>query len=210
MEITDIRITKRGRYSIYVEGEFACVLHPDIYAVSGLSVGDTLTPHLLEQLKGESTGKLAREKALALLSQRAYTAGKLYGKLVEYTEDEGAAAAAVARMEELGLVNDVDYARRFASDCLNLRHYSMARTAQALREKGIDTELIRETLDSMEYDPQPAIARLIQRKYSRYLEDEKGVRKTLSALQRLGYRYGDIRAVLENLAKDPTFYENGD
>lgn len=210
MEITDIRMTKRGRFSIYVEGEFACVLHPDTYAVSGVAVGDTLTPHQLERLKGESTGRLAREKALALLSQRAYTARKLYGKLVEYTEDEEAAAAAVARMKELGLVNDTDYARRFAADCLNLRHYSIPRTAQALGEKGIDRELIRETLESLEYDPQTAIAGLVLRKYARYLEDEKGVRKTISALQRLGYRYGDIRAVLENLAEDPAYYENRD
>jgi len=196
VEITDIRMTKRGRFSIYVEGEFACVLQPDTYAVSGVAVGDTLTPHQLERLKGESTGRLAREKALALLSRRAYTAWKLYGKLVEYTEDEEAAAAAVARMEELGLVNDADYARRFAADRVNRKGYSQERVTWELAQKGVSREVIQQVLEEREDDPRQQIEDLVRCKYLHRLKDEKGLRRTVEALRRLGYRYGDILAVL--------------
>ena len=37
---------------------------------------------------------------------------------------------------------------------------------------------------------------LIRKKYFRYLGDEKGVRKTVAALQRLGYRWSDINSAL--------------
>jgi len=207
VEITEIRRTKRGRYSVYVDGEFACVLHEEVYAASGLCGAGEVSPEVLAGLERESLHKLAKERALRLLSGRAYTGQRLYQKLLEKVGDEEAAAAAVARMAELGLVDDADYARRFAADCVNLKGYSLSRTAQALREKGIGREIIEEVLAQMEEDPQSAIARIVRRKYLRYLEDEKGVIKTVNALGRLGYRLGDIRAVLENLAENESFYD---
>lgn len=207
MEITEIRKTKRGRFSLYIDGEFACVLHPEVYALSGLSVGGSIKEPELEQLRARSAEKRAREKALSLLARRSYTGEGLCAKLTEHTGDERAAAAAVARMQELGLVDDADYARRFAADCLNLKHYSLTRTARALCEKGIDRELIESVLSEVGFDPEAAAARIVKRRYLRYLGDEKGAMKTIAALQRLGYDYGDIRAVLRNLAEDPDYYE---
>lgn len=208
MEITEIRMTKRGRFSLYLDGEFACVVHPDVYAAAGLEVGAALSPDGLAALRRDSLYRLACEKSLRLLSQRSYSAQMLFRKLAAHVEDEEAASAAVARMTELGLIDDADYARRFAADCIGLKGYSAARTARALREKGIGRELIEEALAGRDDEPQPAIARLVLKKYRRNLEDEKGLRKTIGALQRLGYRYGDIRAVLENLAEDENYYDD--
>ena len=207
MEITDIRLTKKGRYSVYIDGEFACVLHPESYLFCGLKCGDTVTPQHLAALEHESLEKLAKERALQLLSGRSYTEKRLYDKLLEHVGDEEISAGAVARMIELGLVDDLGYARRYAADCVNLKGFSQSRTAAALRDRGIGKEIIEQVLDSMEENPQPVIARIIMRKYRRYLDDEKGVKKTVNALQRLGYSFGDIRAVLQNLAEDEAYYD---
>ena len=207
MEITEIRRTKRGRISVYIDGVFACVLHPEVYAVADIGVGRQVEPEALDEALRASRDKFAREYALNLLAQRSYTAKSLRDKLTAKVEDEEIADTVVARMEELGLIDDADYARRFAADCLNRRGFSLPRTARALREKGIDREIIDETLSRIEYDPQPAIAQIVRRKYLRYLEDEKGVRNTIAALQRLGYRFDDIRAVLQNLAEDENYYD---
>ena len=45
MRITDVRMTKRGRVALYVEGEFLLSMHPDVFAVSGLSVGSPPKPN---------------------------------------------------------------------------------------------------------------------------------------------------------------------
>ncbi len=37
----------------------------------------------------------------------------------------------------------------------------------------------------------------MERKYERYLTDEKGVKKVKNALLRQGYRYAEINAVLD-------------
>jgi len=207
VEITEIRRTKRGRISVYIDGAFACVLHPEVYAGADIGVGRQVEPEALDEALRASRDKFAREYALNLLAQRSYTAKSLRDKLTAKVEDEEIADTVVARMEELGLIDDADYARRFAADCLNRRGFSLPRTARALREKGIDREIIDETLSRIEYDPQPAIAQIVRRKYLRYLEDEKGVRNTIAALQRLGYRFDDIRAVLQNLAEDENYYD---
>jgi len=207
VEITEIRRTKRGRISVYIDGVFACVLHPEVYVGADIGVGRQVEPEALDEALRASRDKFAREYALNLLAQRSYTAKSLRDKLTAKVEDEEIADTVVARMEELGLIDDADYARRFAADCLNRRGFSLPRTARALREKGIDREIIDETLSRIEYDPQPAIAQIVRRKYLRYLEDEKGVRNTIAALQRLGYRFDDIRAVLQNLAEDENYYD---
>lgn len=207
MRITDIRTTKRGRISVYVDEEFTCVLHPDVAAASGLAVGSEITSHRLEELGALSMQKIAKERALGLLSARSYTAKGLRDKLAAHTDEESAQLA-VERMEELGLVDDADYARRFAADCVNIKGYSLRRTAQVLREKGVDRQIVEETLADMDVDPEPAIARIVLRKHPRFLEDEKAYTKTINALARLGYDYGNIRRVLRNLAEDMEYYKN--
>lgn len=131
MTVTDIAPTKRGRYGVFVDGEFYCSLHADF--AYKLSIGGEVLQETLDELYRESQYKITRERALKLLGQRAYTEQGLYEKLLSYA-DEQSAAAAVARMVELGILNDADYARRFASDCVKLKGFSLGRTALELKQ----------------------------------------------------------------------------
>lgn len=206
MTITDIQKTKKGRFSIFADGEFLFSIHADIFASSPISIGRNMEPDELESYRTASESRITRERALRLLSARSYTKKGLYDKLRVYADEESAAAA-VERMAELGLVNDADYARRYAADCMNLKGYSLSRTALALREKGISREIIEDTLSELDFDPELAIAEIITKKYARYLDDDKGIAKTTNALLRLGYRHGDIRRVMANLAEDAGYYD---
>ena len=47
--------------------------------------------------------------------------------------------------------------------------------------------------------PQERLVELIERKYIKYLCDEKGVNKTVNALLRLGYTYSEIRDSLREI-----------
>lgn len=209
MQVTTIQCTKRGRYSIYLDGEFACVLHADVFATSRLQTGVMVSPGEMAELQYASEQKLTRERAMRLLGQRAYTEQGLYRKLCEKT-DEHHAAETVARMVELGLLDDRDYARRYAVDCMRIKGFSAQRTLQELLRKGIAREDAEAVLEEMEDDPCPAIAQVIYRKYLRYINDEKGCRKTVNALLRLGYRYGDIRTVIGNILEDEDYYREED
>lgn len=210
MQVTTIQRTRRGRYSIFLDGEFYCALHRDVYAVSGLREESRVSPETIEELRLQSEQRITQERALRLLGPRSYTEQGLYNKLCERTDEE-IAAAVVARMVELGLLDDEDYARRYAAECMDNKGFSHWRTARELERKGIDPQIVEDVLGE-EGDPRPAIARVIERKYMRYVQagDEKGYRKTVNALTRRGFRYGDIRAVIEHLLEDEAYYREQD
>jgi regulatory protein len=205
MHITDITPTKRGRWSVFVDGEFYGVLHSDVYVRSRLTADCEVPQPELDGLLQKSGDAITRERALNLLSARAYTAQGLYGKLLAYTDEE-TAASAVRRMMELGLLDDLDYARRYAADCVNLKGYSYSRTRQALRQKGIAKEVIGEAMEDMGEDAETLIARAVRKRYLKYLPTEKGRKKTIDALVRRGFFYADVRGVVENLSEDPDYY----
>jgi regulatory protein len=203
VRITHLGATRRGRITLYLDGEYSASLHPS--AAGSLRAGLELDEDELDELLRQSGMFSARARALELLSRRAMTSEMLRQRLRE-KESEEASAAAVERMRELGLLNDGDWALRFAKDCMARRGFSAARTIRELEQKGIDRELARRVTEEQEEDPREAIARIVARKYKNAPDDEKAYRRALSALLRLGYRGGDIRAVIGNLREDEDYY----
>lgn len=203
MKITHLGMTRRGRVTLHLDGEYHTSLHPD--AAHRLTTGQELDEETLEELLEQSGFLTAKARALDLLSRRSYSGAMLYKKLCE-KESEQVSAAAVARMTELGLIDDEDWARRYARDCMNRRGFSSSRTLRELMTKGIDRDLAALVLEELDDDPRPAIARIVTRKYLQAISGEKGYRRAFNALLRLGYRHGDIRAVLEHLQEDEDYY----
>lgn len=201
MIITDI-VPKRKRLSaIYIDGEFALKLDTETVISSPYSVGSNITDEQLKQLIEASGEKRAKEKALWLLSSRDHSKRELEAK-IRKSSDIDSAKKAVERMEELGLVDDERFARRYAEQLINVKHLSKKGAKYKLIEKGIDKDLAEQILEELDPDPREHIETLIERKYLRYLSDEKGRRKTVAALQRMGYSWSDIKAVMSNYFED--------
>lgn len=201
MIITDI-VPKRKRLSaIYIDGEFALKLDTETVISSPYSVGSNITDEQLKKLIEASGEKRAKEKALWLLSSRDHSKRELEAK-IRKSSDIDSAKKAVERMEELGLVDDEKFARRYAEQLINVKHLSKKGAKYKLIEKGIDKDLAEQILEELDPDPREHIETLIERKYLRYLSDEKGRRKTVAALQRMGYSWSDIKAVMSNYFED--------
>lgn len=190
-----MRMTKRGRVALYVEGEFLLSMHPDVFAVSGLSVGSEVDTESLETLSAEAELKKAKEKALNLLSYKEYTTKQLTDRLKRHTDEESAEQA-VARMEELGLLDDDDYAERFARDLSERKKFGILRIRQEMRQRGLTNEQIEYATSLLRSDPEEKMREIIARKYPLAYEDEKVRRRAFSALMRMGYPAAEVRRVL--------------
>lgn len=203
MKITKIETTKKGRYSLFLDDEFAFSVHKDTFLLSDDIQKDAeLSPERVEQLREEDALRSAKEKAMDLLSAREYTAAMLRQKLRQFFEEEPAAEA-VRRMEELGLVNDLDYATRLAADMVNLRHYPLRRIALELSKRGIDREMAASILSAYSEESQAeAVATVVRKKYKNSLSDRKGVDKTIAALLRRGFTMEDIHGGLSMVLED--------
>ena len=198
MKITEIRPRRKGLSALFIDGEFAMALDTQTLLEQRIDVGKELDDEELHELITLSNERRAKEKALWLISYRSHSKKELRDK-IRRTCDAEAADKAVERMEELGLVNDEDFARRYAEQLLYGKRLSKRAAFYELRRKGIDQATAEEVLAELDVDVHEQIRALIEKKY-RQINDEKIRRRAVAALQRLGYGWEDIKAVLEEYA----------
>ena len=196
MKITDIRPRRKGLSAVYIDGDYALSLDTQTLLEHRIDIGREFDDEELHDLIESSNERRAKEKALWLISYRSHSKKELRDK-ISRTCDRQSAEKAVERMEELGLVNDRDYAERCAQTLIFTKHMSKRGAAMELRRKGIESEIIDEVLGDIEVDEREQIQAVIERKYSK-IDDEKIRRRAVAALQRLGYGWEDIKAVIES------------
>ena len=201
MTITDIKKGRKYLSAIYIDGELAVHLDTRVVLEENIRAGKEITDERLKELIEISNVRRAKEKALWLISYRDHSKKELVQKIA-ISADKESAEIAVDRMEELGLVNDEKYARRYLDQLINIKHLSKNAAKYKLLEKGIDRNLIDEILCETETDPQEHIRAIIERKYLKSLSDEKGKRRCFAGLQRMGYSYSDINSVLQEYIED--------
>jgi len=199
MIITDIQPRRHRLSQLFLDGEAAMKVDTETWLRSGLAKGDEIDDERLCQLLQDSAAHRAHEKALYLLEHRAHSKKELADKIARAEFDRDAANAAVDRMEELGLIDDEDYARRLAQELFMRKKYGVRRVKQELRQKGIDDAIISVVLE--EFSPETdetveKIREILERKYPAAWEDEKVRRRAIAALQRYGYSMDDIFTVL--------------
>ena len=179
-KLTQVKETKRGRYALFFDGEFAFSLDEDTFAMAGLHTGDELEEWQIHDLQTKSDTRKAVDKAMDLLALRDHAAGELYQKLCR-SFDPHSAAAAVAKMQELNLLDDAGFARRRAAELLRKRKSRRA-ILDDLHAKGIDRDAAAEAVEALfaqseedeEENPELANARaLVERHYAAKLAQGK-------------------------------------
>ena len=204
MMLTAAEPRKKGLVALFVDGEKAADLDAETYLKAGLRPGDEMTDEQLRELIAASDVRLAERRAMNLLGYRAHSERELARKLSRSVSREAAERAA-ERMTELGLVNDGEYARSLARGLVERKHFAAGRVRLELMRRGISRELAEQAAAEAEPDPREALRELVGRKYARALGDEKGRRRTAAALQRMGYRWDDIRCVMNEFTTDDEY-----
>lgn len=199
MIITDVQPRRHRLSQLYIDGEAAVKVDTETWLRSGLMPGDEIDDERLHRLLQDSAAHRAHEKALYLLEHRAHSKKELERKIARAEFDKDAAKAAADRMEELGLIDDEQYARRLTQELFTRKKFGVRRVKQELREKGIADEIIALVLEEFSPETEETVEKireLIERKYPMAQEDEKVRRRAVAALQRYGYKLEDIFAVL--------------
>ncbi len=137
----------------------------------------------------------AKERALYLLDERDYSYIELYKKL-ERNYDEDICLEVCNRLSEIGCINDSRYSERLAEHYCVTKRFGLRRAREEMRKRGISNELITEALYPYEDTVPDRISELIEKKYARYLTDEKGVQKVKAALVRQGYSFSEVNKAL--------------
>ncbi len=200
MKLT-VKPGRRDKLHIYFDDEYRTTVDALYFSTCGVHDGEILTEAQVEAFLRRANDRRAFNKAASLLSLQDRTRRQLMDRLSE-EYGEASAAAAVDRLEELRLVDDTRYAENFAAELQRRRHAAPRRIRQELIGRGIDADTADEVIAEMDFDPREAIDTLLRTRFRGKFSEEKGLRRTIAALQRLGYAYGDIRAALRDAADE--------
>lgn len=191
MLITAAEERKKGLTALYIDGEYAASVDSVTWLSSGKKTGSEITDEELYALLQQSNVNRAKEKALYLIEYRPRSRKEVEDKLVPLFGEE-AAEEAIERLEQLGLIDDAAFAERYAQQLFEQKHYSSRRVLFELMKKGIDRELAEELTEQLEPDPVEQIARLLETKYARSMQDEKGRQRAINGLKAMGFSWYDI------------------
>ena len=160
----------------------------------GLTPGAEVTPEVFLALENAQSLASCKERAVRILTASGLSKKELQKRLVQKGESEEDAEAAVAWLEELHLIDDLETAKQLVrSACL--RGYGAAHAKSILYEKGIPKELWDEALEELS-EMDDAIDTFLRRKLDGRTLDAKQIKKTVDALLRRGHSYHDIQAGL--------------
>ena len=147
---------------------------------------------------------VARAIALRLLNHSARSRAQLAEAMARKDVPDEVAQRVLDRFTEVGLIDDVEYARMIVRTRHTERGLSRRAIAVELRRRGIDDEVAGDALEQVDADDEESAARrLVRRKLASTsgLDAQTRSRRTLAALGRRGYPPGLVaRLVREELA----------
>ena len=205
MKLT-VKPGKRDKIHVYIDGDYQTTVDSLYFSTCGYKDGAELTAQEAADFLHEANDRRAFNKGASLLSYQDRTRRQLVERLREdYGED--AAERAADRLEQLRLLDDARYAENYAAELLRRKKCAPRRILQLLLQKGIDRETAEETVQGLDFAADVCIIELLETKFAGKFRDEKGLRRTIAALQRLGYSYGDIRSALRQIEEEGEEYE---
>ena len=201
MEITEINRDKNHCVKVSFSGGNSVLLDSDFAAESCIRVGEEITEEKLKQLVSESDYVRAKSRALWFMDRADHSEKALFEKIIKGGISSVAAARAIARLREIGVLDDRRYALRLA-ERMNESNISKREAYMKLNLKGVPREIINEVLMETEFDEAQQIRALIDKKYARRLQSGEDTQKVYAALVRKGFSYSAVREALKSRAEE--------
>lgn len=192
---------KANKIHIYVDEEYCATVDSDYWYSEKYRNYKEINDEELTELLDAVSFRRAYNKGLDLLSRRPHGTKELIKKLCEKGHEKESAEKACDRLLELGLLNDEEFARILATELYERKGYGIKRIKQELIFRGTDREITENAIESLDIDTQTRIILVIKKKYLNKIDDEKGRKRAIDGLMRLGYSYSDIKTALNSISK---------
>jgi regulatory protein len=148
------------------------------------------------------------EKAVAFLLRstrnRPQTEAELRDKLRGRNLPDGVVRAAITRATELGLIDDIAFAKAWVTDRGHQRGYGQARLRQELLRRQVPVDVVDAALADLEQRDEEAVATaLAEERFARMppdLEPDRVARRLVGFLGRKGYPPGIAQRVAKQVS----------
>ena len=198
-KITAIQAQKKDskRVNIYLDGEFAFGLAR--ITAAWLQTGQTLDDEKIAKLQAEDSRERALQQAYLFLSYRARSEDEIRKNLRKHEYPEAVIEETLERLQRDGFANDKEFARAWIENRNTFRPRGRRALAMELRQKGIDDETIRSTLEGLDEETLAYEAGLKKASRLRGLEWGDFRKKLGDFLSRRGFSYSVTTSTVKHL-----------
>ena len=191
----------KGRYLVFLDSGTLVKVGEQELLDFGLRPGLVLEGEDLNRLLTSSEDTAAKERAARMIGARPLSKQELVNRLVSKGEGASSARKAADWLEDLGAVNDVEYAKTV------VRHYDrMGYGPQKLRDELFRRKIPKDCWDEALGEARPqreVVAEFLASKF-RYREvTDKELQRQTNALRRRGFSWEVIREELRNYVPEP-------
>ena len=199
MIITRVEPLTKTKFRIYIDGEPVFVLYRGELKRFNIAEEEEISEQTVEKINKDVLLKRAKLRAMHLLEDMDRTEKALRDKLRQGGYPESVIDGAVKYVSSFGYLNDVRFAENFV---LSRKDSKSRREIQALlAQKGVPADTAQAVLEQIygEDGEQASIRQILRKKrMDPERADEQTLRKIYGYLARKGYRYEDIRQVIQN------------
>ncbi len=204
MKITKIEQQKNNkeRVNIYIDDKFAFGLMIEIKYKYDLQENMEINEEYIQKVLREEELSKAKDQALKFLTYRQRSEKEIIDKLKKKGFEESIIDNTLNYLKKYKLVDDMEFAKAFMKDKINLNKFGPIRIKHELYKKGIDNNIIEKILEEDDDEYNRAL-NLAKKKLPSYKNDDKNAiyRKLGGFLQRKGYSYDCIFKVLKELVQ---------
>jgi regulatory protein len=192
------------RVNMFVDGAFAIGISLTTISRAGLYVGKPLSGEEYARIEQLESGDKAYNAGLQLLNSRPRSSAEMRERLARKEFAPEAIEVAVARLTELGLLDDGAFARFWVENRQIFRPRGTGALRDELRRKGVGADVIADVLSDEELTGDEAakalaLARAALRKYADSADRHAFARRMGGYLQRRGFGFDVVRPILDQL-----------
>ncbi len=199
MVVTKVEMMTKIKYKVYLDEQFAFVLYKGELSHYRISEGALLEEETVQEILQKVISKRAKLRAMHLLEDMDRSEAALREKLVQGLYPEEAVETAISYVRSFGYLDDARYAMNFVQSRKSSK--SRREILYQLCQKGISKETAKEAVEAGfdQEDETDAIRRILEKKrVDPGTATPQQMQKLYGYLARKGFRYEDIRQVIQN------------
>ncbi len=201
MKIVDIKKDKKHTVKVSFDNGKSFNFDIDYWSSTCLRENDSIDEDKLNYHLKESDYIRAKSRGMWFLDRADYSEKTLFEKIVAGGISNTAAARAVARLKELGLIDDQKFATRLAAK-MSDSNISKRESYAKLYNKGIPKDIIKSVLEETDFDENSQIEAIINKKYRAKMNSKEEMQKAYAALIRKGFSYSAVSDVIKKYTKE--------
>ena len=187
------------RINVYLDGKLAIGVLPEVALKENLKIGQELGEKALEDLAKVDLRQRCFNAAARFLSYRPRSESEIKQRLLRHGYDEETIERTLARLKDLGLADDAEFARFWIENREAFRPRSRRMAKMELKRKGLETDVIEQAVSILD-DRESAYRAAVSRAQKFTADDYREFRRRLGGyLGRRGYNYGIIKEVTEKV-----------